>query len=217
LPDTIYDVAIIGSGPAGYTAAIRAGQYGLKTALIEKDPYLGGTCLHVGCIPTKALLFNAELWDHLKEAKEFGIDGVDARKLNWGAVQDRKSKIVTKHAKGLEFLMRKNKVETLKGYGRLTGPAQNGIHTVELKADGKTSQIKAKNVILSTGSEARMIPGLEPGDRVLTNIEILKMGAVPKSLVIVGAGAVGVEFASIFRSFDCEVTIIEMLPRMVPL
>jgi dihydrolipoamide dehydrogenase len=217
LPDTIYDVAIIGSGPAGYTAAIRAGQYGLKTALIEKDPYLGGTCLHVGCIPTKALLFNAELWDHLKDAKEFGIEGVDAAKLNWGAVQDRKSKIVTKHAKGLEFLMRKNKVETVKGFGKLTGPARNGIHTIELKADGKTSQIKTKNVILSTGSEARMIPGLEPGDRVLTNIEILRMGAVPKSLIIVGAGAVGVEFASIFRSFDCEVTILEMLPRMVPL
>jgi dihydrolipoamide dehydrogenase len=217
LPDIIYDVAIIGSGPAGYTAAIRAGQYGLKTALIEKDPYLGGTCLHVGCIPTKALLFNAELWDHLKDAKEFGIEGVAGAKLNWGAVQDRKSKIVNKHAKGLEFLMRKNKVETLKGYGKLTGPAQNGIHTVELKSDGKTSQIKAKNVILSTGSEARMIPGLEPDDRFLTNIEILKMGAVPKSLIIVGAGAVGVEFASIFRSFDCEVTILEMLPRMVPL
>jgi dihydrolipoamide dehydrogenase len=217
LPETIYDVAIIGSGPAGYTAAIRAGQYGLKTALIEKDPYLGGTCLHVGCIPTKALLFNAELWDHLKDAKEFGIEGVGSAKLNWGAVQDRKQKIVTKHAKGLEFLMRKNKVETLKGYGKLTGPAQNGIHVIELKNDGKTSQIKAKNVILSTGSEARMIPGLEPDDRFLTNIEILKMGAVPKSLIIVGAGAVGVEFASIFRSFDCEVTILEMLPRMVPL
>jgi dihydrolipoamide dehydrogenase len=217
LPDIIYDVAIIGSGPAGYTAAIRAGQYGLKTALIEKDPYLGGTCLHVGCIPTKALLFNAELWDHLKDAKEFGIEGVTGAKLNWGAVQDRKSKIVTKHAKGLEFLMRKNKVETLKGFGKLTGPAQNGIHTIELKNDGKTSQLKAKNVILSTGSEARMIPGLAPDDRVLTNIEILTMGAVPKSLVIVGAGAVGVEFASIFRSFDCEVTILEMLPRMVPL
>ena len=217
MPDTIYDVAIIGSGPAGYTAAIRAGQYGLKTALIEKDPSLGGTCLHVGCIPTKALLFNAELWDHLKDAKEFGIEGVAGVKLNWGAVQDRKSKIVTKHAKGLEFLMRKNKVETLKGYGKLTGPAQNGIHTIELKNDGKTSQIKAKNVILSTGSEARLIPGLVPDDRFLTNIEILKMGAVPKSLIIVGAGAVGVEFASIFRSFDCEVTILEMLPRMVPL
>jgi len=217
LPETIYDVAIIGSGPAGYTAAIRAGQYGLKTALIEKDPYLGGTCLHVGCIPTKALLFNAEIWDHLKDAKEFGIEGVGTRKLNWNAVQERKTKIVDKHAKGLQFLMRKNKVETIKGYGKLTGPARNGLHTVDLKDGAKSSQIQARNVILATGSEARMLPGLEPGDRVLTNIEILELGNVPKSLVIVGAGAVGVEFASIFRSFDCEVTILEMLPRLVPL
>ena len=217
MPDTIYDIAVIGSGPAGYTAAIRAGQYGLKTALIEKDPYLGGTCLHVGCIPTKALLFNAELWDHLKDAKEYGIEGVNSRKLNWQAVQERKTKIVDKHAKGLQFLMRKNKVETIKGTGKLTGPAQNGVHTIEVKDGSKGNQIKTKNVLLATGSEARMIPGLEPNDRVLTNIEILNMGAVPKSLVVVGAGAVGVEFASIFRSFDCEVTIIEMLPRMVPL
>jgi len=217
LPETIYDVAIIGSGPAGYTAAIRAGQYGLKTALIEKDPYLGGTCLHVGCIPTKALLFNAEIWDHLKDAKEFGIEGVGTRKLNWNAVRERKTKIVDKHAKGLQFLMRKNKVETIKGYGKLTGPARNGVHTVDLKDGAKSSQIQARNVILATGSEARMLPGLEPGDRVLTNIEILELGNVPKSLVIVGAGAVGVEFASIFRSFDCEVTILEMLPRLVPL
>jgi dihydrolipoamide dehydrogenase len=216
LPDTIYDVAIIGSGPAGYTAAIRAGQYGLKTALIEKDGFLGGTCLHVGCIPTKALLFNAELWDHLKEAKEFGIEGVDARKLNWAAIQDRKNKIVTKHTKGLEFLMKKNKVETIKGYGKLTGPAQSGIHTVELSNDGKSSNLKARNVILATGSEARLIPGMEVSDRVLTNIEILSLKEIPKSLVIVGAGAVGVEFASIYRSFDCEVTIVEMLSRLVP-
>ncbi len=201
--------------PAGYTAAIRAGQYGLKTALIEKDGFLGGTCLHVGCIPTKALLFNAEIWDHLKDAKEFGIEGVDARKLNWGAIQERKSKIVSKHAKGLEFLMRKNKVETIKGYGKLTGPAQSGVFTIELaESDRKT--LKAKNIILATGSEARMIPGLEPSDRILTNIEILKLGEIPKSLVVVGAGAVGVEFASIFRSFDAEVTILEMLPRLVP-
>jgi dihydrolipoamide dehydrogenase len=216
LPETIYDVAIIGSGPAGYTAAIRAGQYGLKTALIEKDGFLGGTCLHVGCIPTKALLFNAELWDHLKEAKEFGIEGVDARKLNWAAIQDRKNKIVAKHTKGLEFLMKKNKVETIKGYGTLIGPAQDGIHTVALSGDGKSSNLKAKNVILATGSEARLIPGMEVSDRVLTNIEILSLKEIPKSLVIVGAGAVGVEFASIYRSFDCEVTIVEMLPRLVP-
>jgi dihydrolipoamide dehydrogenase len=217
LPDIIYDIAIIGSGPAGYTAAIRAGQYGLKTALIEKDGFLGGTCLHVGCIPTKALLFNAEIWDHLKDAKEFGIEGVDSRKLNWAAIQERKSKIVSKHAKGLEFLMRKNKVETIKGYGKLTGPAQSGVLTVEVTDGGKSSLIKAKNVILSTGSEARMIPGLEPDARVLTNIEILGLKEIPKSLVIVGAGAVGVEFASIFRSFDAEVTILEMLPRLVPI
>src|SRR5689334_3672510 len=217
LAETIYDVAVIGSGPAGYTAAIRAGQYGLKTALIEKDPYLGGTCLHVGCIPTKALLFNAEIWDHLKDAKEFGIEGVGTRKLNWAAIQERKTNVVDKHAKGLQFLMRKNKVETMKGFGKLTGPAQNGVHTVEVKDSGKTSQLKTRNVILAMGSEARMIPGLEPNDRILTNIEILNMASIPKSLVIVGSGAVGVEFASIFKSFDCEVTILEMLPRMVPL
>jgi dihydrolipoamide dehydrogenase len=217
LPETTYDVAVIGSGPAGYTAAIRAGQYGLKTALIEKDPYLGGTCLHVGCIPTKALLFNAELWDHLKDAKEYGIEGVSSRKLNWAAIQERKSKVVDKHAKGLQFLMRKNKVETVKGFGKLTGQGQNGVHTIEMKEGGKTSQLKTKNVILAMGSEARMIPGLDPGDPVLTNIEILKLGAIPKSLIIVGSGAVGVEFASIFKSFDTDVTILEMLPRMVPL
>jgi dihydrolipoamide dehydrogenase len=217
LPATIYDIAVIGSGPAGYTAAIRAGQYGLPTALIEKDPYLGGTCLHVGCIPTKALLFNAELWDHLKEASEFGIEGVASRKLNWDAVQERKSKIVNKHAKGLEFLMRKNKVETFRGSATLTGPAQNGVHTIDVKDGPKNTPLKAKNIILATGSEARMIAGLQPDDRVLTNIEILKLGKVPKSLIVVGAGAVGVEFASIFRSFDCEVTILEMLPRLVPL
>ncbi len=216
MPETIYDVAIIGSGPAGYTGAIRAGQYGLKTALIEKDGFLGGTCLHVGCIPTKALLFNAELWDHLKEAKEFGIEGVDARKLNWAAIQERKTKIVAKHAKGLEFLMKKNKVETLRGYGKLTGAAKNGVHTIEVSNGGRSSQLKAKNVLLATGSEARMLPGLEADDRILTNIEILSLKEMPRSLVIVGAGAVGVEFASIYRSFGCQVTIVEMLPRLVP-
>lgn len=217
MPETIYDVAVIGSGPAGYTAAIRAGQYGLKTAIIEKDPYLGGTCLHVGCIPTKALLFNAELWDHLKDAKEYGIEGIAAPKLNWATVLERKTKVVDKHAKGLQFLMKKNKVDTVIGFGKLTGPAQNGVYTIEVKNGGKTTQVKTKNVILAMGSEARMIPGLEPDERVLTNIEILELDAVPKSLVIVGSGAVGVEFASIFKSFGTEVTILEMLPRMVPL
>ena len=124
MAETIYDVAIIGSGPAGYTAAIRGAELGLKVALIEKTDVLGGTCLHVGCIPTKALLFNAELWDHLKHAGEYGIDGVDARTLNWESVQKRKTAIVTKHTKGLEFLMKKNKVTVISGYGKLTGASE---------------------------------------------------------------------------------------------
>jgi dihydrolipoyl dehydrogenase len=217
LAEKIFDVAIIGSGPAGYTAAIRAGQYGLKTALIEKDNKLGGTCLHVGCIPTKALLYSAEILDHFKNAAEYGIKDVGKPAVDWPVVQQRKDKIVTKHAKGLEFLMRKNKVETINGYGRLRGPARNGEFAVDISGGsaGATS-IKAKNVIVATGSEARMLPGLKPDDRILTNIEILSLKEIPKSIVIVGSGAVGVEFASVYKSFGAEVTILEMLPRLVP-
>jgi dihydrolipoamide dehydrogenase len=210
-------VAIIGSGPAGYTAAIRAGQLGLKVALIESGTVLGGTCLHVGCIPTKALLFNAELWDHLKHATEYGIDGVDGRTLNWENVQKRKSSIVTKHTKGLEFLMKKNKVTVIAGYGRLTGAAKDGVHAVELSgAGGEKSELKAKNVILASGSQAKMMLGLKPDDRILTNIEMLAVSQVPKSLIVIGAGAVGVEFSSIYRSFGTEVTLVEFLPRIMP-
>lgn len=217
MADTIFDVAIIGSGPAGYTAAIRAGQLGLKVALIESASVLGGTCLHVGCIPTKALLFNAELWDHLKHSAEYGIDNVDGRDLNWSAVQKRKIAIVDKHTKGLGFLMKKNKVTVISGYGRLTGGARNGVHTIDLTgADGTKSEIKAKNVILASGSDAKTIFGLKPDDRILTNIEILALPQVPKSLIVIGAGAVGVEFASIFRSFGSEVTLVEFLPRIMP-
>jgi dihydrolipoamide dehydrogenase len=216
LADKIYDVAIVGSGPAGYTAAIRAGQFGLKTVLIEKDNVLGGTCLHVGCIPTKALLFNAEIYDHLKDAAEFGIEGLGTPKLNWPKIQDRKDKIVTKHTKGLDFLMRKNKVEVIRGYGKLTGPAKNGVVTVEVENGAAKSQVQAKNVLLASGSEARMISGLKPDDRILTNIEILSLQDIPKSLIVVGSGAVGVEFASIYNSFGTKVTVVEMLPRIVP-
>jgi dihydrolipoamide dehydrogenase len=216
-PNTVYDVAILGSGPAGYTAAIRGGQLGLKVALIEKDNVLGGTCLHVGCIPTKTLLFNAEIWDHLKHATEYGIDNVAAPVLNWENVLKRKTMIVNKHTKGLEFLMKKNKVTVVPGYGKLTGPAQDGVHTIALTgADGKTSELRAKNVILATGSEAKTIFGLKPDDRILTNIEILSIPQVPKSLIVIGAGAVGVEFASIFRSYGSEVTIVEFLTRLMP-
>jgi dihydrolipoamide dehydrogenase len=215
--ETIFDVAIIGGGPAGYTAAIRSAEYGLKVALIEMTPRLGGTCLHVGCIPTKALLYNAEIWDHFKHAAEFGVSvGESELKLDWSAVLKRKDGIITKHTKGLEFLMKKHKITVVSGYGRLTGPAQAGVHTVEVSKDDTTSQVRAKNVILATGSDARTMLGLKPDDRILTNIEMLSVAEPPKSLVVIGAGAVGMEFSSIFRTFGAEVTIVEYLPRVVP-
>ena len=216
MPETIYDVAIIGSGPAGYTAAIRAGQLGLKAALIEKDNKLGGTCLHVGCIPTKALLFNAEVFDHVKEGQELGLENTAGVTLNWGSIQKRKQGIVDKHAKGLQFLMKKNKVTVIEGFGKLTGPAKGGVHTVEVDNQGQKSNVQAKAVILSTGSVARMLPGLSPDDQILTNIEVLSLNSIPKSLIVIGSGAVGVEFASIYKSFGADVTILEMLPRYVP-
>jgi dihydrolipoamide dehydrogenase len=220
LAETIFDVAIIGGGPAGYTAAIRGAEYGLKVALIEKSSKLGGTCLHVGCIPTKALLYNAEIWDHMQHAAEFGISfgaaGITTPTLDWAAVQKRKNAIITKHTKGLDFLMKKHKIARIEGYGRLTGPAQDGVHTVATCGGAGDSQVKARNVILATGSEAKMLPGLEPGDRILTNIEMLAIEQVPKSLIVIGAGAVGMEFGSLFRTFGTEVTIVEFLPRVVP-
>ncbi|MGA3131221.1 MAG: dihydrolipoyl dehydrogenase [Terracidiphilus sp.] len=214
--ETIYDVAVIGGGPAGYTAAIRGAEYGLKVALIDASPKLGGTCLHVGCVPTKALLFNAELWDYLKEAEEFGIKGIETRSLDWAAVLARKNAIITKHVKGLEFLMKKHRVSLFSGFGRMLGGAKDDVHTVEVESNGAKSQVKAKNVMLATGSEAKLLPGLKADDKILTNIEILSLSAPPKSLIVIGAGAVGVEFASIFRSFGTEVTILEFLQRLVP-
>jgi dihydrolipoamide dehydrogenase len=217
LAETVYDVAIVGGGPAGYTAAIRGAEYGLKVALIEETGRLGGTCLHVGCIPTKALLFNAEIWEQLSHAAEFGIAGIGTPTLDWAAVQRRKNAIVARHTKGLDFLMKKHRITRIDGHGRLTGPALDGVHTLDVTAaGGEASQVKAKNVILATGSEAKMLPGLAADSSILTNIEILAMDRVPRSLVVIGAGAVGVEFASIFRSFGTEVTILEFLPRVVP-
>ncbi len=207
-----YDLAIIGSGPGGYVTAIRATQWGLKTIVVEKDGFLGGTCLHVGCIPTKVLLHHAEIYDHFKNAKEFGIEVKDF-KLDWAAVLARKDRIVKKHAKGIEFLFRKNKVESAQGWGRWAGAGK-----VSVQKDGKTTTLEAARVMLATGSEARTLPGIEfDGKTVLSNRDILLLPQVPKSLVVVGAGAVGVEFASIYNSFGSEVTILEMLPRIVPL
>ncbi|MGB6134322.1 MAG: dihydrolipoyl dehydrogenase [Acidobacteriaceae bacterium] len=216
MAETIYDVAILGGGPAGYTAAIRAGQYGLKVALIEKEPKLGGTCLHVGCIPTKSLLFNAEVYDYLKAAKEYGIEGLGEGKVNWQAVLDRKNGIIAKHVKGLDFLMRKNKVTVVSGWGKLTGPAKNGVLTLSVEGGKGPATVQAKNIMLATGSDAKLLPGLTADETILTNVEILSLKQIPKSLAIIGAGAVGVEFGSIYRSFGSEISIIEFLPRVVP-
>ena len=206
-----YDVVVLGSGPGGYSAAVRAGQYGLKTAIIEKDAKLGGTCLHVGCIPTKAFLHAADVWERFLHPEEDGIHCENPR-LDFPLVSDRKNRIVSKHAKGVEFLMKKNKVDWIRGYGRLAGPGR-----IEVTSDAGTQTVEAKNIVLATGSEARMLPGLEPdARRILTNIEILDLREVPKTLAILGAGAVGVEFASCFHRFGTKVSLFEMLPRIVP-
>jgi len=226
LAETIYDLVIVGGGPAGYTCGIRAAQLGLKVALIEKTDVLGGTCLHWGCIPTKALLFSAEIWDHLKHAASYGIEGVSAPILNWDSLLKRKNDIIIKHTKGLDFLMKKNKITVVRGHGRLTGHAKDGIFTIDVSAEDKgkgqgselqtKTQVQGKKVVIATGSDARMLPGYKADDTILTNIEILTLPALPKSLIVIGSGAVGVEFASVFKSFGAEVTIIEALPRIVP-
>jgi dihydrolipoyl dehydrogenase len=207
-----YDVVIIGSGPGGYVAAIRAGQWGLKVAVVEKDPFLGGTCLHIGCIPTKVFLHHADIYDYFKRAEEFGFE-VKEVKINWQAILARKDRIVKKHSLGIASLFKKNKVESITGWGKIAGPGR-----VSVEKDGKTTELETNNIILATGSDARTLPGVEiDGKTVLTNREILLLPDIPKSLVVVGAGAVGVEFASIFRTFGTEVTILEALPRIVPL
>ena len=206
-----YDVIVIGSGPGGYSAAVRAGQYGLKTALIEKDNKLGGCCLHVGCIPTKSFLHTADVWERFLHPDEEGIHCQNPQ-LDFPLVSDRKNKIVSHHAKGIEFLMKKNKVEWIKGYARLAGPGK-----VEVAGEAGAQIHEARAIVLATGSEARMLPGLKPdAQRILTNIEILNLRHVPASLAVLGAGAVGVEFASCFSRFGSKVTIYEMLPRIVP-
>ncbi|HZS72820.1 MAG TPA: dihydrolipoyl dehydrogenase, partial [Candidatus Acidoferrum sp.] len=206
-----YDVAIIGSGPGGYVAAIRAGELGLKTIVVEKDAFLGGTCLHVGCIPTKVLLHHADVYDQIKNGAELGFE-VSGLKVNWANVLARKDKIVKKHAKGIEFLFKKNKVEFVQGWGRYEGPGK-----VSVEKDGKKTTIEAANILMVSGSEARSLPGIEPDHKtILTNRSILELPEIPKTLIVVGAGAVGVEFASIYNSFGTQVTILEALPRVVP-
>jgi dihydrolipoamide dehydrogenase len=213
LADQQYDVVVIGSGPGGYVAGIRAGQLGMKVAVIEKDPFLGGTCTHRGCIPTKALLANAEVWDKIQKSKEFGITVGDVR-LDFKAGQVRKQDVVDKNAKGIEFLFKKNKVDRITGFGRLAG---KGV--VEVQSEGAAAQkLNAKNIILGMGSVPRDLPHIKAdGKRIINSDHILLLTEVPKSMLVIGAGAVGCEFASIYSRFGTKTTIVEVLPQLLPI
>ncbi len=207
-----YDVVVIGAGTGGYVAAIRCAQLGKRVAVVEKQKALGGTCLIWGCIPTKALLEHAHALKVIRDAKEWGVTiptGTPAIDMN--QVQARKDRVVTGLTKGVEFLFKKNKIDWIKGTARLAG--KGNVEIVE----GDTQTLVAKEIILATGSSARSVPGIEiDHERIITSDEAIGLKEVPKTLVIMGSGAVGVEFASIYRRFGSEVTIIELLPRLVP-
>ncbi len=207
-----FDVAIIGSGPGGYVAAIRAGILGLKTAIIEKDPFLGGTCLHRGCIPTKALLHTAELFGEIGRAAEFGIV-VEGAYLDVPRIHERKQAIVDKLAKGVAFLMKKRKVEVFTGLGSFVDAG-----TVRVQGPTESETIRARHVIVATGSAPAYPPSMKPdGKAILDSDMILAMTDVPESLAVIGSGAVGTEFASVFASFGSKVHLIELLPRLLPI
>jgi dihydrolipoamide dehydrogenase len=212
-----FDVVVIGSGTGGYVAAIRAAQLGLTVAVVERQPVLGGTCLNWGCIPTKALLEHAHALKIAQDASEWGITfGKDAKDvkaaIDMAKVHQRKSKIVTGLTKGVEFLFKKNKIEWVKGTGRLAGGGG-----VEVSGEGGTRLLRGREIIVATGSAPRSVPGIEIDRKtIITSDEAIHLAEVPKSIAIMGSGAVGVEFASIFRRFGSEVTVIELLPRIVP-
>ena len=211
-----YDVIVIGAGTGGYVAAIRAAQLGLKVAVVERQKALGGTCLIWGCIPTKALLEHAHALKIAQAAKEWGLAGFDpaAVRIDMPAVHARKDKIVAGLTGGIELLFKKNKIDWLKGVARLTGG--RGVE-VTLHEGGTQALTAKKEVIVATGSAARSVPGVKPdGKKIIFSDEAIHLAEVPKTIAIMGSGAVGVEFASIFRSYGSDVTIIELLPRLVP-
>jgi dihydrolipoamide dehydrogenase len=209
-----YDVVVIGAGTGGYPAAIRAAQLGLRVAVVERQKALGGTCLIWGCIPTKALLEHAHALKVARAAKEWGlsIDGTSVG-IDMKQVQARKDKVVTTLTKGVEFLFRKNKIDWIKGTARLLG---NGA--VEVSGEQPQTLRADREIILATGSQPRSVPGVEiDRRRIITSDEAIGLRELPASIVVLGAGAVGVEFSSIFRSYGSDVTIVELLPRLVPL
>ena len=210
-----YDVVIVGAGTGGYVAAIRAAQLGLSVAVVEKQKALGGTCLLWGCIPTKALLEHAHALKVVQQAKEWGVTlgaGAGPIGIDMAQVHARKDRVVTGLTKGVEFLFKKNKIEWIKGTARLTG--NGGVDVFE--GDARTLQAR-KEIIVATGSAPRSVPGIEiDRKRIITSDEAISLPEVPKTIAILGAGAVGVEFASIFRRFGSDVTLLELLPRLVP-
>ncbi|KPF83015.1 dihydrolipoamide dehydrogenase [Brevundimonas sp. AAP58] len=207
-----YDVVVIGGGPGGYNAAIRAGQLGLKVACVEMRETLGGTCLNVGCMPSKALLHASELYE--MAAKDFAGIGIEvAPKLNLVQMMKQKQDSVTALTKGIEFLFKKNKADWIKGRGRITGPG-----TVEVEAaDGSRTTLKARDIVIATGSEPTPLPGVDfvPG-KVVDSTGALSLPAVPKKLIVVGAGIIGLELGSVWRRLGAEVTVVEYLPRITP-
>jgi dihydrolipoamide dehydrogenase len=206
-----YDVIIVGSGPGGYVAAIRAAQLGLKTALIEKES-LGGICLNWGCIPTKALLKSAQVVNDIKHSEEYGIEAQG--KPNFEAIIKRSRGVAEKMSKGVQFLMRKNKIDVIMGYGILKAKGQ-----VEVKAqDGQTQIVEGNHIILATGGRSRELPALkQDGKKIIGYREAMTLPQQPKSLIVVGSGAIGVEFGYFYNSIGTKVTIVEYLPQIVPL
>jgi len=212
MSETIYDVVVLGAGPGGYVAAIRAAQFGLKVALVEKER-LGGVCLNWGCIPTKALLRNAEVVSLLGEGKQFGFN-LSGLEIDFGAAVDRSRKVSDRLVKGVGVLMRKNKVDVVEGTALLESPQDV---QVALNAGG-TRYLHTRNIIIATGGQARSIPGVTPdGERVLTYREAIVLRDLPASAIIVGAGPIGMEFAHVWHTYGADVTVVEMLPRVLPL
>jgi dihydrolipoamide dehydrogenase len=210
-----FDLVVLGAGPGGYVAAIRASQLGLKAAVVERK-YWGGVCLNVGCIPSKALLRNAELAHIIThEKKTFGITG-DAS-MDFGATHARSRQVADASAKGVHYLMKKNKIEEIDGWGTFTGPLGKGEKAIEVKADdGSTRTVTADNIIIATGATTRLVPGVELSQNVVTYEEQILDSELPGSIVIGGSGAIGVEFAYVLKNFGVDVTIVEFLDRMVP-
>ncbi len=214
--ETVYDVIVIGSGPGGYVAAIRAAQLGLKTACIERE-VLGGICLNWGCIPTKALLRSAEVLDTFKHASDFGIK-VGSVEADFPAIIARSRGVADKVSKGIGFLFKKNKIDSIMGTAKLLPRAGAWKpHQIEVTAEGGKTTLSTKNVIIATGARARSLPGIEiDGKRIIEYRKAMTLPAQPKTMVVLGAGAIGVEFASFYRSLGTDVTIVEYMPRLVP-